>query len=60
MLEADPRKNRNRRHVWFVEDDFLRAVAIVTGLSDSKYTEGVSGPLTEGQELVAGIKPRIP
>ena len=56
MDRAVARKNRNRRHVWVVEGDFLRAVAIVTGLSDSKDTEAVSGPLTEGQELVVGVK----
>jgi len=57
---AAARKNRNRRHVWVVEGDLLRAVAIVTGLSDSKHTEAVSGPLEEGQELVTGVKPRVP
>jgi HlyD family secretion protein len=50
------RRNRNRRHVWIVEDDLLRAVEIITGTSDSKDTEVVSGQLAEGQEVVAGIK----
>ena len=56
MERAVARKNRNRRHVWVMEGNFLRQVAIVTGLSDSKDTEAVSGPLTEGQELVVGVK----
>ena len=36
----------------------LRAVEIVVGMSDSKYTELVSGELTEGQKLVTGIQPK--
>jgi HlyD family secretion protein len=50
------RRNRNRRHVWVVEDDYLRAVEIITGTSDSTSTELVSGKLVEGQEVVTGIK----
>jgi len=60
MERAIARKNRNLRHVWIVEGDFLRAVAITTGLSDSQHTEVASGPLVEGQELVTGTRPRIP
>ncbi len=60
MERAIARKNRNRRHVWIVEGDLLRAVAITTGLSDSQATEVVSGAVVEGQELVTGTKPRIP
>ncbi len=48
---------RNRRHVWVAEGDKLRAVPIVMGISDSRFTEIVSGELTEGEQLVAGIKP---
>ena len=60
MERSIARKNRNRRHVWIAEGDFLRAVAVTTGLSDSQFTEIVSGSLTEGQELVTGTQPRIP
>ena len=53
---ADSKRKRNRRHVWVREDDYLlRAVEVVSGLSDNKSTELVSGPLEEGQMLVTGI-----
>jgi HlyD family secretion protein len=49
------RKQRNRRHVWAVEGDFLKAIEVFTGLSDSQYTEMVSGDLKPGDSLVTGI-----
>ncbi len=52
---AEAGRNRNRRHVWVVEGDFLKAVEIVTGLSDSKYSEIVSGALNEGDSVVTGL-----
>jgi HlyD family secretion protein len=60
MERSEARKDRNRRHVWVVEGDFLKAVPVVIGLSDSKHTEMISGPLSEKQELVTGIKPKTP
>lgn len=56
LERSSTRKNRNRRHVWVVEGDFLRGVEIVTGLNDSKFTEMVSGDLAPGQQLVIGIE----
>jgi HlyD family secretion protein len=56
--KAAVRRRRNRRHVWVVDGDFLRAVEVVTGLSDAKYTELISGDVREGQELVTGIQPK--
>jgi HlyD family secretion protein len=53
--KAAGRKN-NVRHVWVADGDFLKAVEVTTGLSDHKYTQIVSGDLTEGQELVTGIQ----
>lgn len=50
-------QERNRRHVWVEEGDFLRAVEVVTGLSDSQFTEMVSGNLKKGDLLVTGIQP---
>jgi HlyD family secretion protein len=47
-------RSRNRRHVWVVEYGLLKAVAVVTGLSDSRYTEMVSGDLKPGDNLVTG------
>jgi HlyD family secretion protein len=55
--KAEAGAKRNRRHVWIAEGDKLRAVPIVMGISDSRYTEVKSGELTEGQQLVTGIKP---
>jgi HlyD family secretion protein len=59
--KAELRKQRNRRHVWVIDGDFLRAIEVITGLSDSKYTEVVSvvtGELSEGTKLVTGIDAR--
>lgn len=54
--KADKRRNRNRRHVWVREGELLRAIEVVTGLSDNRYTEVISGELVDGQELVTGVK----
>ena len=56
--KAQAGRKRTRRHVWIVERDYLKAIEVVTGLSDNKHTEMVSGELEEGQELVTGIKRR--
>jgi HlyD family secretion protein len=45
------------RHVWIEEGRFLRAVPVMTGLTDLKYSELVSGDLSDGDALVIGIKP---
>jgi HlyD family secretion protein len=50
-------EKENRRHVWVEDGQFLRAVPIVTGLTDLKHSELVSGDLSEGDALVVGIKP---
>jgi HlyD family secretion protein len=54
--KAEAARSRNRRHVWIVDGDLLRAVEVVTGMSDHKFTELVSGEITEDQKLVTGIK----
>lgn len=51
------RRQRDRRHVWVQDNSKLRAVAVVTGLGDSQYTEMVEGDLQPGDELVTGIQP---
>ena len=57
--KAELRKKRNRRHVWVVEGDKLRAVEVVVGLSNNQYTELVSdGDLREGDKVVTGIQPK--
>jgi HlyD family secretion protein len=51
------RRSRHRRHVWVTEGAYLKAVEVVTGISDSRYTQLKSDKLTEGQQLVTGIEP---
>lgn len=50
------RRRRTQRHVWVEDGEFLRAVAVETGLSDNRYTEIVSGELLEGQSLITGLQ----
>jgi HlyD family secretion protein len=50
-------KQRNRRHVWVVDGNYLRAVEVTTGLSDSQFTEMIDGSLKRGDMLVTGIRP---
>lgn len=52
-IEAN--RGRDRRHVWVVDGDFLRAVEVVTGVSDNRYTEMVEGNLKVGDQLVIGV-----
>jgi len=52
---AEANQKRNRRHVWIVDGELLKAVEIVTGLSDYKWTELVSGKIEAGQKLVTGV-----
>ena len=51
---SDLRRERNRRHVWIAENGLLRAVEVVTGLSDSRFTEMLEGNLKPGDRLVTG------
>lgn len=59
-LSADERsqmrRDRDRRHVWIQDGDKLRAIPVITGLSDSRYTELVEGELNPGDILVTGIQ----
>ena len=56
--KAEGRRRRNRRHVWIVDGDFLRAEEVTTGLADSNHTELVGGELHERDQLVTGIQPK--
>ncbi|HEY2253220.1 MAG TPA: efflux RND transporter periplasmic adaptor subunit, partial [Planctomycetaceae bacterium] len=51
---SELRRERNRRHVWVADVEELRAVEVVTGLSDSRFTEMVEGNLKPGDKLVTG------
>lgn len=53
---SEARQKRTRRHVWIQEGFKLRAVEIRTGLSDSQFTEMVSGDLKPGAKLIIGIE----
>ena len=53
--KAEAGRNRRRRHVWVVKDGALRAIEVVTGISDNRYSEMVSGDLEPGQKLVTGL-----
>lgn len=48
----------NVRHVWYVDNNLLRAVEIETGISDYRYTEVVRGELRDGMQLVTGLEPK--
>ncbi len=56
--KAENRAKRNRRHVWVKDGELLRAVPIVVGISDSKYSVVASGDLKDGDMLVTGIQPK--
>ena len=49
---ASARRKRNKRHVWVVDGEQLRAVEIETGLSASGFTELKQGDLKAGDKLV--------
>jgi HlyD family secretion protein len=53
--KAAANRKRTHRHVWVLDGEFLRAVEIVVGINDNKYTEIVSGDLTAGSKVVTGI-----
>jgi HlyD family secretion protein len=52
--KAEAKRKRNKRHVWIVEGELLKAIEIVTGIGDSRFSELVSGELTKGMKLVSG------
>lgn len=54
------RQERDHRHVWVVDGELLRAVEIRTGTRGRKFTELVSGDLTENMELVVDDRPKKP
>ncbi len=56
--KVESRRKSHHRHVWVVDGDLLKAIEVTTGIIDSKYTQLVSGDLTDGQKLVTGIKPK--
>ena len=53
--KVDLAKGRSRRIVWVREGEWLRAVPVVLGANDTKFSELVEGDLAEGRELVTGL-----
>ena len=53
--KVDLAKGRSRRIVWVREGQWLRAVPVVLGANDTKFSELVEGDLAEGRELVTGL-----
>jgi len=53
---TESRRFRSHRHVWVLDGELLKAIEAVVGLSDTSYTELLSGDLREDQELVTGLK----
>ncbi len=54
--KAGERRNQNKRHVWVVDGEFLKAVEIQTGLIDNLHAELIAGDVKEGDALVIGRK----
>ncbi|NND96416.1 MAG: efflux RND transporter periplasmic adaptor subunit [Pirellulaceae bacterium] len=54
--KAKAKKDRNKRHVWIVDGEKLKAIEVRTGLSENSFTEMLSGDLKEGDQVVKGKK----
>jgi HlyD family secretion protein len=54
--KAAANRKRTHRHVWVQEGEFLRAIEVISGINDNKYTEIVSGDLAPGTKVVTGLK----
>jgi len=54
--KAESQKKKDQRHVWVLEGDLLKAIAITTGLSENRFTEMAKGELEVGDALVTGRK----
>lgn len=52
--KVEASRSRSQRHVWVIDGNWLRAVAVTTGLSDNQFTEVLAGDIGEGQEFVIG------
>jgi HlyD family secretion protein len=58
MQKVESARQRNRRHVWMLDGELLRAVEVTTGISDNEYTELISGEIAESTKLVTGVRPK--
>ena len=57
--QAESAKTGNQRHVWVVREGLLKAIPVVTGFSESRFTVIESGQVAEGDELVVGLKKKL-
>ena len=53
----ESRRNRNRRHVWIKDGEKLKAVAVETGITDSRFSECLIVKLKAGANVVVRLKP---
>jgi HlyD family secretion protein len=58
--KAKTAKSRNRRIVWVVDGDFLRAVPVRLGLVDGRFAEILEGDLKEDDRVVTGMASSVP
>jgi HlyD family secretion protein len=54
----DANQKRSERYVWYQDGDFLRAIKVRIGISDSRYTELLDKSIDVDKELVIGEKPK--
>ncbi len=54
----EKKSDKTMRYVWVVEDELLKAIEVKIGISDSRFTELVSGDVDETLKLVTGLKAR--
>jgi HlyD family secretion protein len=50
------KQSSRKRHVWYVDGEFLRAIEVTIGISDNRFAELVTGEIKPGIELVVGQK----
>jgi HlyD family secretion protein len=50
------KQSSRKRHVWYVDGEFLRAIEVTIGIFDNRFAELVTGEIKPGIELVVGQK----
>lgn len=53
---AEANRKRTKRHVWVQDGDLLKAIEVMVGISDNRYTELVSGDIDTETNLVIGVE----
>lgn len=52
--KTEAHKQNSKRHVWIADGKFLKAIEVVTGISNLQHHELISGDLHVGDQLVVG------